>query len=85
MGDRAVDCARLESVCAERHRGFESPPIRPASRPRFAGSETRLAKAEPSEARAKEGSTLNYPGFFQSLLCLTISLVRLLNKGFYDG
>ena len=28
MGDRAVDCARLESVCAERHRGFESPPIR---------------------------------------------------------
>ena len=32
MGDRAVYCARLESVCAERHRGFESPPIRPASR-----------------------------------------------------
>src|SRR4029077_9678809 len=32
MGDRVVDCARLESVCAERHRGFESPPIRPASR-----------------------------------------------------
>ena len=31
MGDRAVDCARLESVCAERHRGFESPPIRVAS------------------------------------------------------
>ncbi len=28
MGDRAVYCARLESVCAERHRGFESPPIR---------------------------------------------------------
>lgn len=28
MGDRAVDCARLESVCAARHRGFESPPIR---------------------------------------------------------
>ena len=35
MGDRAVDCARLESVCAERHRGFESPPIRPASRQAF--------------------------------------------------
>jgi hypothetical protein len=31
MGDRVVDCARLESVCAERHRGFESPPIRRAS------------------------------------------------------
>src|SRR5206468_9882199 len=30
MGDRAVDCARLESVCAERHPGFESPPIRHA-------------------------------------------------------
>jgi hypothetical protein len=30
MGDRVVDCARLESVCAERHRGFESPPIRHA-------------------------------------------------------
>ena len=29
MGDRVVDCARLESVCAERHPGFESPPIRP--------------------------------------------------------
>ena len=28
MGDRVVDCARLESVCAERHQGFESPPIR---------------------------------------------------------
>jgi hypothetical protein len=28
MGDRVVDCARLESVCAEGHRGFESPPIR---------------------------------------------------------
>src|SRR6266436_9651038 len=37
MGDRVVDCARLESVCAERHRGFESPPIRPASRSRLAG------------------------------------------------
>ena len=24
--DRVVDCARLESVCAERHRGFESTP-----------------------------------------------------------
>ena len=31
MGDRAVYCARLESVCAERHRGFESPPIRSPS------------------------------------------------------
>ena len=31
MGDRAVYCARLESVCAERHPGFESPPIRHAS------------------------------------------------------
>jgi hypothetical protein len=30
MGDRVVDCARLESVCAERHRGFESLPIRSA-------------------------------------------------------
>jgi hypothetical protein len=28
MGDRAVYCARLESVCAERYPGFESPPIR---------------------------------------------------------
>jgi tetratricopeptide (TPR) repeat protein len=28
MGDRAVYCARLESVCAEKHPGFESPPIR---------------------------------------------------------
>ncbi len=28
MGDRAVYCARLESVCASRHPGFESPPIR---------------------------------------------------------
>ena len=29
MGDRVVDCARLESVCApKRHRGFESLPIR---------------------------------------------------------
>ena len=45
MGDRAVDCARLESVCAERHRGFESPPIRPPSRLRFAGSDTRLREA----------------------------------------
>ncbi len=28
MGGRVVDCARLESVCTERYRGFESPPIR---------------------------------------------------------
>jgi hypothetical protein len=28
MGDRVVDCARLESVCAERHRGVRIPPIR---------------------------------------------------------
>src|SRR5262245_18075375 len=28
MADRVVDCARLESVCAVRHRGLESPPIR---------------------------------------------------------
>ena len=28
MGDRAVYCARLESVCTARYRGFESPPIR---------------------------------------------------------
>ena len=41
MGDRAVYCARLESVCAERHRGFESPPIR-ACFPRFVGLEARL-------------------------------------------
>ena len=33
MGDRAVYCARLESVCAERHPGFESPPIRHPSYP----------------------------------------------------
>ena len=33
MGDRVVDCARLESVCAERHRGFESLPIRSPRRP----------------------------------------------------
>jgi tetratricopeptide (TPR) repeat protein len=33
MGDRAVYCARLESVCAEKHPGFESPPIRRALRP----------------------------------------------------
>ena len=42
MGDRVVDCARLESVCAERHRGFESPPIRSASRWSFAGLSRRL-------------------------------------------
>ena len=28
MGGRVVDCARLESVYAARHPGFESPPIR---------------------------------------------------------
>ncbi|GEM_PF-1404072 len=28
MGDRVVDCARLESVCTARYQGFESPPIR---------------------------------------------------------
>ena len=30
MGGRVVDCARLESVYAARHPGFESPPIRSA-------------------------------------------------------
>jgi tetratricopeptide (TPR) repeat protein len=38
MGDRAVDCARLESVCAERHQGFESPPIR---QPKFPAGKSR--------------------------------------------
>ncbi len=28
MGDRVVDCARLESVCTARYQGFESLPIR---------------------------------------------------------
>jgi hypothetical protein len=32
MGDRVVDCARLESVCTERYRGFESRPIRQFTR-----------------------------------------------------
>ena len=27
-GGRVVDCARLESVCTSRYRGFESPPAR---------------------------------------------------------
>jgi hypothetical protein len=31
MGARAVDWARLESVCTERYRGFESRPIRHSS------------------------------------------------------
>ena len=41
MGGRVVDCARLESVYAARHPGFESPPIRrpalafPLHPPRF--------------------------------------------------
>ena len=41
MGDRAVYCARLESVCAERHPGFESPPIRRVLR---SGLTSRLGK-----------------------------------------
>ncbi len=44
MGDRAVYCARLESVCAERHPGFESPPIRHAFR-------SRLTSRLPRDAR----------------------------------
>ena len=68
MGDRAVDCARLESVCAERHRGFESPPIRPASRPRFAGSETRLREAgRPPKLERRRASTLYYVYLIESL------------------
>jgi hypothetical protein len=46
MGDRAVDCARLESVCAERHRGFESPPIRIRLAPNLA--ENGIANRAPS-------------------------------------
>jgi hypothetical protein len=34
MGARAVDWARLESVCTARYRGFESLPIRQLIRPR---------------------------------------------------
>ena len=33
MGARAVDWARLESVCTARYRGFESLPIRQIFRP----------------------------------------------------
>ena len=84
MGDRAVDCARLESVCAERHRGFESPPIRPASRLRFAGSDTRLRLVTPDESPTRLRQS-RLGGFFQSLFCLAICLGRFLDKGFYDG
>ena len=74
MGDRVVDCARLESVCAERHRGFESLPIRLLLRVlRFAGS---VASKRLRQSRLG--------GFSQSLFCLTICLGRFLNKGFYD-
>src|SRR5438876_3829638 len=66
MGDRAVDCARLESVCAERHRGFESPPIRPASRLRFAGSDTRLREAGRPPKLERRGAPL----------CTTFILLR---------
>ena len=61
MGDRVVDCARLESVCAERHRGFESPPIR-QERKRASASKENLIKynaeqcfeAQQSEMRLKK-------------------------------
>ena len=67
MGDRAVDCARLESVCAERHRGFESPPIRPASRLRFAGSDTRLRGAGRPPKLERRGLHLYYVYLIESL------------------
>ena len=67
MGDRVVDCARLESVCAERHRGFESPPIRPASRLRFAGSDTRLREAGRPPKLERRGLHLYYIYLIESL------------------
>jgi hypothetical protein len=47
MGGRVVDCARLESVYAARHPGFESPPIRSAG---FRFSERRMSFFILSEA-----------------------------------
>src|SRR6266568_4119235 len=69
MGDRAVYCARLESVCAERHRGFESPPIRPCFALALRRTEPSFARNRTSsEALAKEvGSSLYYVYLIESL------------------
>jgi hypothetical protein len=60
MGDRAVDCARLESVCAERHRGFESPPIR-------IRSDTRKVKMQKPPGRVRELLSLPENGLLARL------------------
>src|SRR4051812_21182902 len=51
MGDRAVYCARLESVCAARHQGFESPPIRQLSRGGITVPFAKICASEPWEIR----------------------------------
>ena len=51
MGDRAVYCARLESVCAERHPGFESPPIRQLTNGRLIADVIWFCSARQEEIR----------------------------------
>jgi hypothetical protein len=58
MGARAVDWARLESVCTERYRGFESRPIRhygisPLTTGCYAGSTARLPKLADASSPAR--------------------------------
>ena len=51
MGGRVVDCARLESVCAAMHRGFESLPIRHI----FGGMKSAAQRHRPTEGRPRRG------------------------------
>ncbi len=59
MGGRVVDCARLESVCAAMHRGFESLPIRHSAAGGLKTKTGMRTKFEPSLARRPECSEGN--------------------------
>ena len=53
VGGRVVDCARLESVCAARHQGFESPPTRQLCRLRTLSWFVRQCVTQVAEIRTR--------------------------------
>ena len=56
MGGRVVECARLESVCAAMHRGFESLPIR-----HFAAGELETSRRDEERRTAAQTDQRSAP------------------------
>jgi hypothetical protein len=76
MGARAVDWARLESVCTVRYRGFESLPIRHAQSPRSAPSLSRTTVLELAERREIKIANIRKPGSVRGIRLVWMPSLR---------